>query len=288
MKKSVIILGKGGVGKSSLAVALALRASEAGLHDRFLVSFDPAHNIGDILGVSSTGKPEKVEEGFTIWEIDLERAIKDYLEETGREIRRAFRNLAAFNLEGYIDILSLSPGTLEQASYLVLKDLLTGEGNLLIMDMPPTGLALRILALPWTNSFWLDKLIDLRKAIVEKRKQLSKIEGRGQAEDPLLGELIKLKEESEKTAQMIGESLLIFIVEPENLSINEARRAMKSLELLGLKPDFYVVNKLGRPPYPPRSPDYFAGIEKVEIPWIDGDLTRKMGEYLTPILEALA
>ncbi len=287
MRKIIVILGKGGVGKTTISLALARAARDMGLENTLLVSLDPAHNIGDLLGIKLAKKPLQIQKGLKVWEVDPDEAVTDYLETTRRKIESAFRNLKAFNLDGYIDVLSLAPGTLEQAYYLVLSNIFKENVDLLVLDMPPTGLALRILALPWVNAYWLEKLIEIRTAIWKRRLQLQKIKKDRREEDEILEELRIMKKETAGIIRIIESSLIIPVLEPEKLSIEETKRCLESLALLGLRPRFYIINKVGMPIKEHRVSNLFPELRRIEIPWFRENVLENITQNLYPLLEVI-
>jgi Anion-transporting ATPase len=80
-RKYVMVSGKGGVGKTSLSAALAVKYAADG-HDTLVVSTDPAHSLGDSLGqLLPGGKPVPIEgTDLPIWgmEIDPEAATTEF------------------------------------------------------------------------------------------------------------------------------------------------------------------------------------------------------------------
>ncbi|MCK4581327.1 MAG: ArsA family ATPase, partial [Dehalococcoidia bacterium] len=83
--KTIFVVGKGGVGKTTCAAATAVSLSKK--YDILIVSLDPAHNLGDVFGSSLSGKAKSL--GSRLWamEVDMERAIRDYLEESARKLK---------------------------------------------------------------------------------------------------------------------------------------------------------------------------------------------------------
>ena len=71
--------GKGGVGKTAIACATALRLADGGARV-LLVSTDPASNLGEMLGVALSNHPTKVPgvQGLSALDIDPEKAAEDY------------------------------------------------------------------------------------------------------------------------------------------------------------------------------------------------------------------
>jgi len=177
--KAIFVVGKGGVGKTTCAAATAVSLSKK--YDILIVSLDPAHNLGDVFGSSLSGKAKNI--GSKLWamEVDMERAIRDYLEESATKLKGMYGYLKAINIEGYLDTIRLSPGIEEYATLEEMEKIISeGEGRyeVIVFDTPPTGLTLRVLALPKISLIWGERLVKLRKDILSKRLAIEKIEGR--------------------------------------------------------------------------------------------------------------
>ena len=72
----ILYTGKGGVGKSSIAAATAVRVAEQG-HQTLLVSSDLAHNLCDILEIEVGREPVLVSDTLAALEIDVLHEIRE-------------------------------------------------------------------------------------------------------------------------------------------------------------------------------------------------------------------
>lgn len=259
-------IGKGGVGKTTSAAAYAVKEASMG-YRTLIVSIDPAHNLGDVLGVELGDKPVKICENLWGIEVDYDLMIKKYLEQLSDKIKDIYGYLKIFNLEKYIDVIKHSPGVEEQASLekiieLVRKHGETGKTDVIVFDTPPTGLTLRIMVLPLISLIWINKLLELRIAILERRKTIARITGEhfeieiggrrlkvpeDVEEDPVYNELIELKKQYEWINNVIrnpSRCFVALIVNPELLSILEAYRAYTFLKRINVPVKYLIVNKV--------------------------------------------
>ena len=76
MQRITIFTGKGGVGKTSIIAAHALRSAREG-KKTLLVSADMAHNLGDVFDVETGGESTEVENGLNILELDPGRIMRE-------------------------------------------------------------------------------------------------------------------------------------------------------------------------------------------------------------------
>jgi arsenite-transporting ATPase len=259
--RAVFVVGKGGVGKTTCAAAMAVALSER--LDTLIVSLDPAHNLGDVLGTPLSGRATQVAERLQALEVDLERATRDYLEESARRLKESYGYLKALNLEGYLDTLRLSPGIEEYATLEAMADILEEhqDQDVVVFDTPPTGLTLRVLALPRVSLIWAGKLVGLRKQILGGRRTLDKVSGQvrrfvleGQEfelpssaeKDSVMQELLRYTEEVQGLRDLQtdrGRSMVMPVMNADRLSLFETKRALSVLDELSMSVGPVVVNK---------------------------------------------
>ncbi len=157
--KSIFFVGKGGVGKSTLSATAAWQLSRAGKRV-FAISFDPAHNLGDIFGLSLSDKKTRINENLDVAEANLDRAAEIYIQKNIDILTQIYSYTKAFNLDLYFKVLRYSPGVEEYAALTVLEEVFRTETDydFIVFDTPPTALTLRILALPNIAVTWVDRL----------------------------------------------------------------------------------------------------------------------------------
>ena len=162
--KSLFFTGKGGVGKSTLSAAFGYQLSEKG-YKVLVVSLDPAHNLGDIFGVKLNNKEIKFTDNLSLAEVNLAKASKKYLKENTKVFEEVYGYLKVLNMDKYFNVLKYTPGMEENAALIEIERIISeGEKyDYIVFDTPPTGITLRILALPSITINWLEQLIGIRK-----------------------------------------------------------------------------------------------------------------------------
>ena len=176
--KTIFFTGKGGVGKSTLSAATAWQLASKG--KRILaVSFDPAHNLGDIFGLKLSDSKKKFKNNLYLMEINLEKRSAKYIRDNISLLESIYSYLKPFNMDRYFQTLKYSPGIEEYASLTAMEQLIREETDFdfIVFDTPPTGLTIRILALPTVTLAWIERLKQIRKEILEKRYTIHKIQG---------------------------------------------------------------------------------------------------------------
>jgi arsenite-transporting ATPase len=244
----VFYLGKGGVGKSTLSALCALYFSRRG-KKVLLVSMDPAHNQADIFEKELSDKAEKINENLYVIEVNVDKQIQSYLSKVEDHVNSVYRYLTAFNLEKYFDIIKYSPGMEEYALLLAYNDILSqSDANLIVFDMPPTALAIRFFNLPSLSLIWLEKLVQLRQEIVQKRKIITKIKiGKKDIErDKVLNQLNK-QIDFYSSIQNIFEdqvqTIVNIVINPDKLSVIESQDIINHLQKIKLRPRHIILNK---------------------------------------------
>jgi len=91
-------IGKGGVGKTTLAAAFAVGLASEHVNT-LIVSLDPAHNLGDALSKNIFGKIVKIDDFLNATEIDTDRLIERYLTETSTKLKNTYKYLSVMNIE---------------------------------------------------------------------------------------------------------------------------------------------------------------------------------------------
>ncbi len=163
----VLVSGKGGVGKTSVSCALALREARAGRRV-LLVSTDPAHNLGHAWGTALGDDPRRVlvDAGHVdAVEIDPARTVQRHLRTVGESLRRLLPERMHGPAEQHLELARDAPGTHESAVLERLAELVVGACHpssaydVVVVDTAPTGHTLRLLALPERLTTWTESLL---------------------------------------------------------------------------------------------------------------------------------
>ncbi len=247
---NLFFLGKGGVGKSTTSALTAIYLANQG-KDVLLVSMDPAHNQSDIFNTKLSEKSAKLIDNLIVKEVDINYWIKNYLSEVETQIKNTYSYLTALNLENYLDIIKFSPGIEEYALLLAYKEIRKkfGEKDFIVFDMPSTALSLKFFGLPRLSQMWLEKLLDLRNAIIEKREIITKVKfGNKEIErDKILNKLNKqIKDYTDISEEYEDDNktVLNLVMNTDKLSFSESELIVKSLKIFNLFISNIIINKM--------------------------------------------
>ncbi len=108
--------GKGGVGKSTSAAAIAWQSAKAG-YRTLLVSTDPAHNVGDIFNEQIGGRTKEIADNLYALEIDPEIETENYIKGVKNNIRGTVHTSMMEEVNRQLDTAKASPGADEAALF---------------------------------------------------------------------------------------------------------------------------------------------------------------------------
>ncbi|MEJ2348352.1 MAG: TRC40/GET3/ArsA family transport-energizing ATPase, partial [Anaerolineales bacterium] len=160
-KRILLYTGKGGVGKTSVAAATALRSAESG-YNTVILSTDTAHSLAD--SFDSPLGPEPVQIAPNLWgqEVDVYYSIESYWEKLQKYMA------AVFSWQGVSDLLaeeiSALPGMEEGVGLLwIHQHYMQAKYDVIVVDCAPTADTLRLLSLPDTGRWWFERLFPIGK-----------------------------------------------------------------------------------------------------------------------------
>jgi arsenite-transporting ATPase len=171
-----IVGGKGGVGKTTVACALAILAADSREGDVLLVSTDPAPSIADALGERDAawagGDEERAVEdvpGLSTRQIDATAAFARFRDEYQARIDALFDAVLASGIDAahdraiLRDLLSLAPPGVDELYALSIlgETLAAGRYARIVVDPAPTGHLLRLLEMPALALDWSHRLMRL-------------------------------------------------------------------------------------------------------------------------------
>ncbi|MBS3939985.1 MAG: ArsA family ATPase [Actinobacteria bacterium] len=240
--------GKGGVGKTTVSAALA-RAHAAAGRRTLLVSTDPAHSTGDVLGCRIGPEPVEVADHLEAVEIDPEAVADAYVEAVRHDVHRAVSPEVRATVDRHLDLARRGAGTLESALLDRLGDLLAGAGtrwDRIVVDTAPTGHTLRLLAMPELLTAWVQGLVRQREKAKGVDRMLRNLAGdETPVADPVIDRLHAQRLRLQRLREVLHDDALVHLVLiPERLPIEETARALDSLDAAGLTVGSVVVNRV--------------------------------------------
>ncbi|KAB1197765.1 MULTISPECIES: TRC40/GET3/ArsA family transport-energizing ATPase [Haloferax] len=257
MRKFVFFGGKGGVGKTTMSSAYAVKCARAGVKT-LLVSTDPAHSTRDVFDQEFTDTPAPVEgePNLDAMEIDPETEVREHLMETKRAMSDQVSPAMVNEIDRQIEMAHQTPGAHESALFDRFIDVMrdSDEYDRVVFDTSPTGGTLRLLSLPEYLDGWIQRLLHKRKQSVKlfERAAIGNNEPRRMMEgDPIIARLEKRRDDFKFAKETLQDDAAFFlVVNPDELSIRETKRAVDKLEEYGLDVRGLAVNRLTPEPDP--------------------------------------
>ncbi len=229
--------GKGGVGKTSLSCATALRLAESGKRV-LLVSTDPASNLDEVLGVALSNQPQAIPSlaGLSALNIDPEEAARAYRERVIGPVRGILPEAALRSMEeGLSGSCTVEIAAFDEFTALIGNPA-TGENfDHIVFDTAPTGHTLRLMSLAKAWDQFLDENTSGASCL-----------------GPLAG-LQKQKAIYEKTVRTLADeklTTLVLVSRPQAASLREAERTSLELRELGVANQMVVLNGVFRASHP--------------------------------------
>lgn len=242
----LLVTGKGGVGKTTVAAATAVRAAEMG-YRTLVTSTDPAHSLADAFQVKLGDEPTEVVDRLHAQQIDSQ----ERLEESWGDVRDHLTDI--FDWSGLKGIeaeeLTVFPGMDEIFSLASVRDhASSGEFDFIVVDCAPTAETLRLLSLPEVLSWYMEKIFPIGRRVVGfVRPVLNKVTSMPVADDKFFAAVASFYERLDGIRDILADPEVTsarLVMNPEKMVISEARRTYTYLGLFGYAVDSAIVNRV--------------------------------------------
>uniref|UniRef100_A0A832H1A1 Arsenic transporter n=1 Tax=Oscillatoriales cyanobacterium SpSt-402 TaxID=2282168 RepID=A0A832H1A1_9CYAN len=246
-RRLILVGGKGGVGKTTVAATIALGMAEQ--HpDRTIrvISIDPAHSLGDAFGMKLGHAAISITPNLSGQEIDADQVLEQFREDYLWELANMMSGESedgdgslkmAYGPEGWRRIVTQSlPGIDEMLSLVTVMELLEShQQDLIILDTAPTGHLLRFLEMPTALADWLAWIF---KLWMKYQAVLGHVE--------LMGRLRTLRQRvvhAQKRLKDPHYTEFIGVVQAQTAVLAETQRLTRSLESFGVHQGYIVLNR---------------------------------------------
>ena len=248
----VLFTGKGGVGKTTVAAATAVRAAESGLRT-MVCSTDPAHSLADAfdipLGDVVTPIGEFASAGGSLAGQQLDSRAR--LEDAWGAVRQYLQAVLDWAGAGAVEAeeLAVIPGLDE---VFALADLRahadSGDYDLIVVDCAPTAETVRLLSLPDVLGWYMDRIFPAqRNATRALRPLLNRIVSAPVASDDVFAAVRRFYDRLDGVRDLLTDGAITsarLVVNAERMVIAEARRTFTYLSLFGYHVDAVIANRL--------------------------------------------
>lgn len=233
MSNLAFFIGKGGVGKTTLAASYAVwSATRQPAENVLLVSTDPAHSIADVLQIRLADRPKRISlpgrGSLSAWQIDAPKQFCKFLDKYREHILDLVESGTIFSREEIGPLLDTTlPGMAEIAALLAIEEVLAGGRYArIVVDTAPIGHTLRLFELPEAFRRFLD-FLDLAGS---RDRVLAETFGSGGiVSQPFLADWRRMVASVEEALTQ-KHSRLVLVTTPERFALNESMRAAEALE----------------------------------------------------------
>jgi arsenite-transporting ATPase len=242
----ILVTGKGGVGKTTVSSATAIRAADLG-YSTLVMSTDPAHSLADAFDWALGDSPTEIVPNLDAQQIDSQQR----LEESWGEVRDHLTEL--FDWSGLKGIeaeeLTVFPGMDELFSLATVRDHARSEKyDVIVVDCAPTAETLRLLSLPEVMSWYMDKMFPMsRKVAKVVRPVISRVSTIPFADEAVFDAVARFYERLDGIREILSDAEITtarLVMNPEKMVISEARRTYTYLGLFGYSVDSAIVNRV--------------------------------------------
>jgi len=255
--KIILYTGKGGVGKTSIAAATALKSARQGLKT-LVVSTDPAHSLGDSLDMKLSPEPSLVTDNLWAQEIDSNHEV----EQSWGQVQGYLTTLLTTKTVKDIttEELTIFPGMEDLLSLLrILRYYKQDFYDVIIIDCAPTGETLALLSFPEMLRWWMEKLFPFKRKAIKIAKPFAQpLIGIPLPSDSVMGEMENIYHQLDEMKSILSNreiSTVRIVVNPEKMVVKEAQRSFTYLNIYDYNVDAIIINRV----FPEKvSDEYFS------------------------------
>jgi arsenite/tail-anchored protein-transporting ATPase len=240
--RTILYTGKGGVGKTSVAAATALRCAAAGLRT-VVLSTDPAHSLSDSLEAELGAEPTPAADNLFGQEVQAQEEMERHWDSVQGWLGTLLEERGVDRIAA--EELTVPPGMDELFSLLWIKrHHEEAEFDCVVVDCAPTGETLRLLSFPDVVTWWLERILPSQRRLAPFARTLFDI--------PLPGDAVF--EDVERLARNLvamngilrdrSKTTVRLVTNADRMVVKEAMRTFTYLNLYGYLTDAVVVNRL--------------------------------------------
>jgi arsenite/tail-anchored protein-transporting ATPase len=251
----ILYTGKGGVGKTTVAAATALKCAERG-YRTLAISTDAAHSLSDSFDLQAGNTPALIAPNLWAQETDLTQTVS----QQWTTIQQWISTLLAWRglREMVADEMAFLPGMEELSNLLYIVNYAeSGQYDAIVVDSAPTGETLRLLSFPEVLNWWMKRLFPVQRQVAKvARPVLKPLLNVPIPDEEVLDSIQSLFPQINKMRSLLTDpeiTSIRLVMNPEKMVIKQTQRTFTYLNLYGYATDLVICNRL----IPPGVTDHY-------------------------------
>ncbi|PON14248.1 arsenic-transporting ATPase [Candidatus Entotheonella serta] len=252
MPRIILVSGKGGVGKTTVAAATGLITAQQG-YRTLVISFDIAHSLSDAFDLDrglfdqNQGLPINVTENLDLQEVDVQEDVERHWGDVYRYLATIFTSTGLSGVAA--EELAIIPGMEDVVTLLYLNQYVAENTyDVLIVDCAPTGKSLRFVSMPTTLEWYMRKIFGIERNVMRAARPIAKM----LTDVPLPDEsyfaaIQRLFKRLEGIEQILLDpeiTTVRLVTNPEKMVVRETQRAYMYFGLYGMTTDQIIINRV--------------------------------------------
>jgi arsenite/tail-anchored protein-transporting ATPase len=244
--KLIMVGGKGGVGKTTCAAAIALKMAVDG-RKVLVISSDPAPSLSDIFELTIGSEERRITEKYELYglEISSEVVLKKWKERFGPEIYEVVRSFADIDYD-FVDYIGTAPGIEEEYMLSYIMELTESDKyDVVVWDTAPAGHTLRLLKLPHLFLKHMEAATKFYMNIygyLEKLKDAVKLKGSKRTLLEVIGSWEALSEQIVAFIRNRDITKYVIVTIPEALGVKLTERVIDEFRENRLEVENIIIN----------------------------------------------
>jgi len=242
----LLFTGKGGVGKTTVAAATALRCADAGART-LVLSTDPAHSLSDAFERPLGARPTPVVDNLSGQQLEATERFAEVWADVQEWLMAVLDWAGMDSLEA--EELSIVPGLEELFALADIKDhASSGLWDVIVVDCGPTAETIRLLSLPDILEWYMARVFPVERTLTRVvRPFMRRVTSLPVAGEEVFESVRRFYDRLEGVRSLLTDAAVTsvrLVVNPEKMVIAEARRTATYLSLFGYQVDAVVANRL--------------------------------------------
>jgi arsenite-transporting ATPase len=248
----LLFTGKGGVGKTSLAAATALRLARRGRRT-LVMSVDPAHSVGDAFNLAldlfsqRTSDPYRVVDGLDVQEVNIQAELKRHWREVSTYVASVLRTTGVTSIEA--EELAILPGMEELSAMMYVNQYVNEKRyDVIVLDCAPTAESIRFVSMPTTLDWYMKHIFPVQRTLLRAVRPIAnRVSPVELPADRYFANILDLSRRLEGIDELLCDAATTsvrLVTNAERMVLRETQRAYVYFSLYGLTVDRIMVNRV--------------------------------------------